>query len=527
MDREAIHRLIGADCRLIDAPSAEVATRICDGQQPDCVLLDYRLPDVTDLELLDRFVKRQIPVVMLTRKGNEAIAVEAMKRGAKDYLVKGQLSAAALQSSIRFAVEQQAAQSSLLESEANVRAIIESAMDCIIAIDGEGDIVDFNLAAQRTFGYKRHEVLGRKIEVLFPADVQERVRRNVDRYLSRHEAGSMIGRRLEFSAVRKDGTTFIAEFALQPITLASDAVLAMFLRDITHRKQAEATSQVLQQKLQHMVAERTAELREAYEQLQDQVTRRKRSERVARRHQQDLEHATRLNTLGEMASGMAHELNQPLTAIVAHAEAGLSSLSADGYANADVLDDLRSTVEQARRAGAIIKHLRALVGKRETEHSKFFLQAAIHDIAELVEADAKWPRVRTRIECENAVPQITADRIQIEQVLLNLIRNAIESTKDTTNPLVRVAVRKREDDLIVQVIDNGRGASANELARMFEPFYTTRAEGLGLGLSISQSIIEAHGGRLTAAANPERGLTVQFTLPLAESAGHDSTNSGR
>jgi two-component system sensor kinase FixL len=517
VDRELIRRLISSDHQLLEAATASAAMQLLQQQKPVCALLDFRLPDVQGLELLDRLVARHLPVIMLTRQGNEAIAVEAMKRGAKDYLIKSQMDADGLRSSIQFAIDQQHAETRLREGEANVRAIFEAALDCIIAIDDEANIVDFNVAAERTFGYRRHEVIGRPMyDALFTPDVSERVRRNIAAYLSTSEDGSMLGKRQELQAVRKDGSTFIAEIAMQPIPLRGEAVLAVFLQDITKRKQAETQLTQMQDELRQRVAERTAELRTAYEQLQQKMSERQRSEQEARQHREELAHATRLNTMGEMASGMAHELNQPLTAIVAHVESCLDTLLAQGQQDEDVLDDLRRSVEQARRAGQIIKRLRAMVGKRESERTTFDIRDAIQQVVMLAETETKQMDVNIVLEHDVVVPLIRADRIQIEQVLLNLVRNALESMRDVKSSERKLRISTSADEqggLVVDIIDRGRGASPEELARLFDPFYTTRQDGLGLGLSISRTIINVHGGRLTATGNPDRGLTFQFTLP--------------
>ena len=517
VDREMVHRLIDGSHQLSEANTLQAAQASVAESPPDCVLLDQHLPDGSGLQLLKELVKRRVPVIMLTRHGNEAVAVEAMKLGAKDYLIKGQLREDSLRSSIRFAVEAQRAESNLQADEAKVRAILGAAVDCIIAVDRQARIVDINLAAEAMTGYLKDDVLGRVVyEVLFLVEQRDRVRRNIEGYLGTDQEGSMMRERIELPVVRKDLSTFVAEVVLRPILLHESVALVVFLHDVTRRKNAELALQHTQQDLQARVVERTAELRTAYENLQRESTERQRSDERARVHLDELSRVSRLNTLGEMAAGLAHELNQPLTAIVAHLEASRDTLRSEGNANPEVLDDLHKSIEQAQRAGEIIKRLRAMIGRQPIERTRFEIRDAVKEVVSLVARDAKSLGVRIVVARTHDLQPILGDRIQIEQVILNLLRNALEELQnvpEAERQLSIVISMTEEGHANVRVKDSGRGNSPETLQRLFEPFYTTKPGGLGLGLSISRSIVESHRGSLTAQPNPDRGLTMSFTLP--------------
>jgi two-component system sensor kinase FixL len=415
---------------------------------------------------------------MLTSQGSESIAVQAIKRGAQDYLVKDELEAETLSRTLRYAIERKQAELELRASESHARAIFEAAMDCIVAVNKHLRIVDFNMAAERTTGYRRTDVIGEDVgELLFPESLRPRVYKNLKQYLSTREQGSMLGRRLELPALCKDGSQFIAEMSVQPLPIRSDAVLAIFLQNITKRKQAEADLRKARDELEERVDERTAELRQANEKMH--------------RHQQELAHVSRLHTMGEMASGLAHELNQPLTAIAGYVDTCLHLMEGDAWTQDRIVDQMEKTAAQTRRAGQIIQRLRKLVSKRATERSSFDMNEAVLDTVSLLSPDATALDVQINLQLSDDLPPVYADLIQIQQVIVNVARNALEAD---SSPIL----------------------SSDEVDKFFNPFYTTKAEGLGMGLSISRSIIEAHGDNLTATANPDGGVTFRFALPPSD-----------
>lgn len=276
------------------------------------------------------------------------------------------------------------------------------------------------------------------------------------------------------------------------------------------RKRNELTLQRANNELELRVEERTAEL------LQE-IEERKRIEEHAQRQQEELKHVARLNTLGEMASGLAHELNQPLMAITGFADAGLQHLAVpqgDSPVLRPILEDIAA---EAHRAGEIIKRLRRLVAKRPSQHSDTSLNEVIHDTIPLFLPELKQGRMELRLELAEHLPVVKADRIQIQQVILNLAHNALQAMKSAERANHELTISTRFDTVHgcveTRVADTGPGASAEVLEHVFDPFFTTRAEGMGLGLSVSRSIVEAHAGRMTVAPSPGGGLVFMFTLP--------------
>lgn len=516
VDREMVHRLIGGSHQLMDATTLIEARSHRRDSPPDCVLLDQQLPDGKGLELLAEFVDQRIPVIMLTRHGGEAVAVTAMKRGAKDYLLKGQLRADSLQSSIRFAVESQRTAADLSGNEARLRAILETAVDCLIVVDREARIVDINMPAEVMTGHFKPDVVGRPIhEVLFLSEHRGRVRRNIEQYLNADEEGSMMRERIEMPIVRRDLSTFVAEVLLRPIRFHETVALVLVLHDVTRLREAEMELQKTRQEIQVRMVEHTAELRTAYEKLRHESDKRQQFEERAWIQQEELSRVARLNTLGEMASGLAHEINQPLTAIVAHLEASRDTLLAESNANPDVLDDLQKSIEQAHRAGEIIKRLRAMIGRRAIELMPVHLDEVVKGVVRLVDHEARSLGVRFLIGRAPGLPSVLGDRVQIEQVVLNLVRNALEELQHVpeAHRQIRIVIAMTTEDRVsVRIADEGRGVPPERLAQLFDPFHTTKPGGLGLGLSISRSIIERHGGNLLAQINADRGLTFSFTL---------------
>ena len=242
------------------------------------------------------------------------------------------------------------------------------------------------------------------------------------------------------------------------------------------------------------------------------------AEERARRHLSELARMGRIASMGEMASGIAHELNQPLTAIATYAGAGLRKLESSGDGSADVAGLLTDISAQARRAGQIIRNIRSLVSRSEPSTTAVDLNDVVRTVVGLVEPEAKQHGIGVHTDLDEGAHLVCARRIEIEQVLLNLLRNAIEAMSESGDPGLRVTVSARRlngKDVDVSVCDSGPGIPAADLARVFGPFYTTKADGMGMGLSISRSIIEAHHSQLAVQPNPDRGVTFRFTLPVA------------
>jgi two-component system sensor kinase FixL len=247
------------------------------------------------------------------------------------------------------------------------------------------------------------------------------------------------------------------------------------------------------------------------------ITERKRAELEVRQQRGELAHLTRISTMGELAASLAHELNQPLTAILSNAQAAQRFMVADPADLEEVRAILKDIVHDDTRAGEVIRRMRALVRKEHLEVVPLDLPSVINDVVHLLHSDAVLHNVRVELEVNHELPPVKGDKVQLQQVVLNLLLNAFDAMKDCPANERQVLVRAELDGAGMTKItmrDRGTGLTVDKLDRIFQPFYTTKRDGLGMGLSISRSIIEAHGGRLWAENNLDRGATFYFTLPL-------------
>jgi C4-dicarboxylate-specific signal transduction histidine kinase len=247
------------------------------------------------------------------------------------------------------------------------------------------------------------------------------------------------------------------------------------------------------------------------------VTERRHAEAEAERSRQELAHFLRVSTMGVMATSLAHELNQPLAAIMANVQAASRLLESEARPEVrEVRSILADVVEEDKRAGEVIRRLRELLKKGEPERVPLNLNALVREVARLVHSDALIRRIAIRLELDPATPIVRADRVQVQQVVLNFVLNALEASADCAPDHRSVLVRtyRGPNEVQLAVDDQGVGLG-NAASRVFEPFYTTKPAGMGMGLSIARSIILAHGGTIAATNNPVRGATFSFTLPLA------------
>jgi two-component system sensor kinase FixL len=488
------------------------------------------------------------------------------------------------------------------------RSLLDAAVDAIIVIDHRGRIEQFSLAAERVFGYKADEVIGRNVSILMPEPYRSEHDRYIERYATTGEA-RIIGIGREVSAQRKDGTVFPCELAVGQVAEAVPPRFIGFIRDITLRKQAderlrrsEAELQLAQELanlgnyvIHHDHAEPDyyspqlhrilgvaamddtvplttllrlwvhpsdrEKLDEALEELQNgsgscdveyrivrgdgttrylhhiaqltrdghgrpvrhvgtvhDVTDRRQTEDEARQLQERLTHFARLSTMGEMAAGLAHEINQPLSAIAMYAQACQRFIRSPTRDDADVLEALEQINAQALRAGEVIRRLRNFVKNREVKREPVDCNRLLEDLRTLADTDARLHNVRLRIEVEPGLPTVHADPIQLQQVVLNLVRNAIDAMADVPESQREILLSARlmpEGDIEVMVADHGTGIAPDATEHLFNPFFTTKSGGTGLGLAISRSIVRAHGGRLWHTPNERRGARFHFTLPVS------------
>ena len=376
-----------------------------------------------------------------------------------------------LMRSRRVAVERDTA---LRAREAHLQSILDTVPDAMIVIDEHGSMTSFSAAAERLFGYEAGEVLGHNVAMLMPAPYRQAHDSYLDRYLTTGER-RIIGIGRVVVGERKDGSTFPMELAVGEMRSSNRRFFTGFVRDLSERQGTEARLQELQSELVHI---------------------------------------SRLTAMGEMASALAHELNQPLTAIANYLK-GSRRLIEDtaGDRPARARDALDKAADQALRAGQIIRRLRDFVSRGESERRVESLAKMVEEASALALVGAKEHGVRVSFQFDSHVDLVLADRVQIQQVLLNLMRNAVDAMGEVENRELVVASRLLPDDMVeVSVADTGPGIAPEIQEQLFQPFITTKLQGMGVGLSISRTIVDAHGGRIWAEANPGGGTVFRFTL---------------
>jgi C4-dicarboxylate-specific signal transduction histidine kinase len=285
------------------------------------------------------------------------------------------------------------------------------------------------------------------------------------------------------------------------------------------RKEAEAALKEARDQLDAKVQERTAQLQQTNEQLQSEIAERKRAEEAVHKTEANLAHLSRVMTMSELATSIAHEVNQPLAAIVTNGDACRRWLAVEPPNLERARDSVTRIINEGNRASEVIKRIRALSKKTSLQKSVLGINEVIRDVLGLVGPELVRNRVLLTCELKPDLPSVFGDRVQLQQVTLNLMMNAIEAMEGVALPSRKLVVKSEISDqgqVLVSVRDTGVGLDAHQLEKVFEAFFTTKPEGVGMGLSISRTIIEAHGGRLWATLNTGPGATFQFTLPMAE-----------
>jgi two-component system sensor kinase FixL len=493
------------------------------------------------------------------------------------------------------------------KSALEVQALLDATVDAVIIIDDRGRIETFNRAAERLFGYRSHEVLGRSVNVL----MTEPDRTLHDDYMSRYHATDIphiIGIGREIDAQRKDGSVFPAFLSVGKIAGGARPRYVGFLHDITLRRESLAALQRERDRVQLYldvaevillaldadlritlinrkgcatlewredelvgqswleVAVPAAERRAAEAELLallegsstdarsfehgicnrggarrlivwraialrdaggpaagllcsgEDITEARNAHNEAQRAQERMTHVARLATMGEMAAGIAHELNQPLAAIASYAQASERLLGVPAPDVAEVQDAMRQIAAQALRAGEIIRRLRNLVRNRETLREPTDVNELIRELLTLTQADTRMHGLRLELELEPALPAVALDRIQMQQVLLNLVHNAIEALESEPRAERRILIRTAsagECEIEISVTDGGPGVHLEIADRMFDPFTTTKATGTGLGLAISRTIVQAHRGKLGYRPVQPGGACFYVRLPIS------------
>jgi PAS domain S-box-containing protein len=506
----------------------------------------------------------------------------------------------------------------LKRSEVHKAAIVDSALDCIVTIDHEGCITEFNPAAEHTFGHRRDEVLGRHLaDVIIPLSLREKHRQGFARYLATGEA-RLLGKRIEMTAIRADGSEFPVELAVTRIPLEGPPSFTGYLRDITERKQVEQAlrrSEAFLAEAQHLshtgsfswrVATddiawseqlyRIYELENSvpvtlelirtrvhpedltlYERMVEEarvggndfewqyrllmpdhsikymhalaqatrdqdgqleyiaavqdVTARRLAEEARDKARSELTHVARVTSLGTLTASIAHELNQPLSGIVTNASTCLRMLAADPPNVDGARETARRTIRDGNRASEMITRLRALFAKKSVTTQSVDLNEATREVIALSLSELQKNRVILRPELAHDLPLVTGDRVQLQQVILNLLRNASDAMSTINDRPRDLLIRTEPDDndrVRLSVSDVGIGLEPQVADKLFEAFYTTKNEGMGIGLSVSRSIVERHYGRLWATPNNGPGVTFSFSIPCRPvDLTSDSTRASR
>jgi two-component system sensor kinase FixL len=370
----------------------------------------------------------------------------------------------------------------LAEREAQLRLIFDSAPDAMLVIDERGIVQTYSAAAQHMFGWTADEVVGRNVSMLMPEPYRREHDGYINRYLTTGEK-RIIGLGRIVVGERKGGASFPIELSVGELNSAHGRFFTGFIRDLSERQAVESRLQELQSELIHI---------------------------------------SRLTALGEMASSLAHELNQPLSAIANYLSGARWLLEAQNLPlDARAMEAIAKSGEQALRAGEIIRRLRGFLARGDGERSIEPLAKLVHEACSLALVGAKENGVHVRYQLDPAADRVVVDRVPIQQVIVNLVRNALDAMADHDGKrelTVATGIDGR-DMARVSVIDTGPGLDEAVAERLFQPFMTTKAHGMGVGLPISRTIVEAHGGRIWTEPNPVGGAIFHFTLRLAREEG--------
>ena len=365
------------------------------------------------------------------------------------------------------------------EAEAHLRSILATVPDAMVVIDEIGTILSFSAAAERMFGYSESDVVGENVRMLMPSPDRERHDQYLINYLTTGKR-KIIGVGRVTTALHRDGNTFPIELSVGEAWLGARRIFTGFIRDLTERQQTLLRLQDLQSELAHV---------------------------------------GRVSEMGTLASSLAHELNQPLTAVASYCESarGLLDDAPDHDTLAMVKEALDEAAQQAIRAGQIVRRLRDFMSTGETERHVESLQRLINEANALALVGSREHGIDVQLELDPSADSVLVDRIQIQQVLVNLIRNAIDAMLDSKVRCLALRTARDGKGLVeVTIEDTGSGISEAIAAQLFQPFVTSKQNGMGIGLSICRTIIEAHGGRIWFESRANGGTAFHFTVSSGE-----------
>lgn len=367
-------------------------------------------------------------------------------------------------------------------SDVLFRTLLATAVDGIMIIDEMGIIKVYGDSCERLFGYTAEEAIGQNVKVLMPSPYHA----EHDGYLARYRATGerrIIGIGREVVGRRKNGTTFAMYLSVGEGEFHGERIFLGIVHDISERKAAEQQIQELQKELLH---------------------------------------ATRLTATGQLSAALAHELNQPLTAILNYTGVLEELAAQDQSPNGPMVRSTAARIsEQTTRAGEIIRRMRGFVAKREPDRAVQDLSAAVQESMALGFLGAAQASVKLQTQLPQDVILVSIDKVQIQQVMINLVRNAVEAMQESPRRSLTIAIDRDENFARVSVRDTGSGLTPEVAASLFQPFVTTKEDGLGIGLSICRTIVEVHGGKLWMEPNPGGGTVFRFRLPIAAESGAD------
>ncbi|MBI3776552.1 MAG: PAS domain S-box protein [Gammaproteobacteria bacterium] len=480
------------------------------------ILLDLSLPDSSGISALSRTkaAAPQVPIIVLSGIDDESMALHAVQHGAQDYLVKGRADGHVIARVIRYAMQRQRADEelrrahNLLEQRVMERtaflkvtnrrlheeiaererteetlrkerdfssAILDTVGAIVVVLDPQGCLVRCNRYCEQVMGYLEAEIKGRQVwDVFLEPEVVARVQPVFGDLLVRKS-----GNKYENYWLTKDGRQRLIDWSNTVLVDSQGAVEFVIATGID-------------------------------------ITEKRATEELERQHLFDLAHVSRLSTMGQMATEIAHELNQPLCAIASFSDSCLRMYDSGKFDPQEVRQVLQEIGEQAQRAGEVIRRIRKFVRKEPAERILVSLNELVSDVVRLTLVEARWNQVDIRTELAEALPAVKVDKILVEQVILNLVRNAIEAIAHAggTRREIVIATGARDDGTLeVAVRDTGPGLPQNVAENIFQPFFTTKPQGMGMGLTLSLSIVKAHDGQLTAEANTGQGTTFRLVLP--------------
>ena len=361
----------------------------------------------------------------------------------------------------------------VLARDAYLRSLLETVPDAMIVIDARGTILSFSAAAERMFGFREDEVLGENVSMLMPSPDRERHDGYIGHYLGTGER-KIIGVGRVTTARHRDGGTFPIDLHVGEARIDDERLFTGFIRDLTERQETEL-------KLHNL--------------------------------QSELAHVSRVTAMGTLATSIAHELNQPLTAIANYVEAARDLLVAPDAATLEIVREaLDECATQSVRAGQIVRRLRDFIARGESERRVESLARVVNEAIALALVAAGERAVEVELALDSAADKVLIDRIQIQQVILNLVRNALEAMTASPVRQLRISSRPEAGFVAVTVEDSGPGLAEDVATQLFQPFVSTKTAGMGLGLSICHTIVNGHGGRIWAGASVLGGTAFHFTL---------------